>query len=88
MDDVMLTTIDNPYNPFTHWDEWYVYDTQMGYNTCSYLARVTTTFDDMTEKEESEAIDDAIDEIIRINPLGIYRKIRPNDQKTNDTTEK
>lgn len=75
MKETLLTTIDNPYNPFTHWDEWYEYDTQMGYNTCQYLARVAVTFDGMTDEEESQAIDDAIDEIVRLNVLGIYRKI-------------
>ena len=26
MADVMLTTIDNPYNPFTEWNEWLQFD--------------------------------------------------------------
>lgn len=75
MAETMLTTVDNPFDPFTQWDEWYVYDTQMGYNTCAYLARVAVTFDGMTEEEESEAIDDAMNEIVALNPLGIYRRV-------------
>ena len=29
----MLTTIDNPFNPFTNFDDWYAFDTSKGYNT-------------------------------------------------------
>ena len=39
----MLTTIDNPYSPFTQFDEWLEFDTLKGYNTCGYLARVAKT---------------------------------------------
>ncbi len=30
---VRLTTVDNPYDPFTQWDEWYAYDEGKGYAT-------------------------------------------------------
>ena len=33
--DWMLTTSDNPYNPFTQFDEWQMFDSLQGYNTCS-----------------------------------------------------
>lgn len=36
-DEYMLTTVDNPWNPFTHFREWYVYDIMHGYHTLSYL---------------------------------------------------
>ena len=39
--DVMLTTVDNPYSPFTQFDDWYSYDVLKGHNTCSLLARMT-----------------------------------------------
>lgn len=26
--DYLLTTIDNPFNPFTDWDSWYNFDQQ------------------------------------------------------------
>ena len=50
--DVMLTTYDNPYNPFTQWDEWYKYDTDNDYNTPELLAFVMATDDDLLDTEE------------------------------------
>lgn len=70
----MLTTIDNPFDPFTQWDEWRRFDEDMGYFTCSYLARIAKTSDDLSEADYDEAINDAIDEIVSFNILGIYRK--------------
>ena len=36
----MISTSDNPYNPFTNFHEWFVYDETKGYHTCSLLARL------------------------------------------------
>lgn len=74
----MLTTIDNPYDPFTQFDEWYAFDEQKGYHTCSYLARIAKTSNDLSESEQAFAINIAIDEICRLNILGIYRKVYPS----------
>lgn len=70
-----LTTIDNPYNPFTHYEQWLSYDVAHGYNTCGYLARIAKTSDDLSDVDESIAIDNAIDEIIRLDLTGNYIKI-------------
>lgn len=75
MKESMLTTIDNPYDPFTQYDEWFAFDTQKGYNTCSYLARIAKTSDELSEQDEALAIEQAIDEIVRLNVLGIYLKV-------------
>lgn len=71
----MLTTIDNPFNPFTHFDEWYAFDVGKGYYTCAYLARITKSSDELSEADEDLAIEAAIDEIVKLNVLGIYKKI-------------
>ena len=81
----MLTTFDNPYNPFEQFTSWLMFDKEKGYNTCEYLARIAHLSDDMTQKEEDEEIERAIDEIIFLNPLNIYRKVRRNsDTNTNE----
>ena len=76
--DFMITTIDNPFSPFTNYDEWYAFDIAKGYNTCAYLARIAKSSDELTELDQSLAIEQAIDEIIKLNVLGIYLKIEEN----------
>lgn len=71
----MLTTVDNPFNPFTQFNEWKVFDEAKGYFTCSYLARIAKVSDELSEEQESVVIEQAIDEIVSLNILGIYRKI-------------
>ena len=75
---VMLTTIDNIYDPFTQFTLWLLRDQELGYNTYGYLARIAKLTDDMTQKEEDEEIERAIDEIIELNPLGVYIKVYNN----------
>lgn len=30
-----ITTFDNPYNPFEQFSNWFLFDVEKGYNTCS-----------------------------------------------------
>ena len=83
----MLTTLDNPYNPFEQFTHWLLFDKEQGYNTCEYLARIAYLSDDMTQKEENEEIERAIDEIIFTNPLPIYKKVFRNNDKSIDDTK-
>lgn len=71
----MLTTLDNPFNPFSQYKEWYSFDTLKGYNTCTYLSIIAKTSEEQSEIDEEMAIDKAMDEIILLNPLGIYIKV-------------
>ncbi len=71
----MLTTIDNPFDPFDQFDQWYDYDIRNGYNTCSYLARISATSTDLSDSLNSEEIERAIDEIVELNINGVYRKV-------------
>lgn len=70
-----LTTIDNPYNPFTQFDEWFLFDVEKGYNTCDYLGRIARTSDMLTDQENDEEIERAIDEIIKFDFRNIYKKV-------------
>ncbi len=73
-EEFMLTTIDNPYNPFTHFNEWYSYDIAKGYFTCSYLARISEISNELSTPLVNEDLYAAMDEIIRLQPL-MYRKV-------------
>ena len=72
----MLTTVDNPYNPFIDFDSWFMYDVSQGYNSCGYLARIALTSDSLSDSEYNAEIERAIDEIIKYDPLNIYRKVK------------
>ena len=86
--EVMLTTIDNPYNPFEQFDLWLLFDKEKGYNTCEYLARIVNLTNDMSEKEIDVATDRAIDDIIVNDPFGIYKKVTSEDTiKVEEPTE-
>lgn len=74
MDEYMLTTSDNPFNPYTQWEEWYAFDVGAGYHTSSYLARVARSSDELSVADQSLAIKDAIDEILEFNVTGNYVK--------------
>lgn len=77
--EVMLSTIDNPFNPFTDFDTWNTYDMRLGYNTCAFLDRIAVVSDDMSEPDQKLAIQQAIDEIVEENVSGMWRKVTPSD---------
>ena len=71
----MLTTFDNPYNPFTQFNEWFLYDMQQGYNTCGYLDRIANLSNDLSDEEAKQATEAAIDRILDHDFLNIYKKL-------------
>lgn len=82
MNNVALTTTDNPWNPTTNFDEWYAWDTAKGYGTCEYLARVAFVSSDLPDSANDVIINDAIDEIVRKDLIALvtdgkvhYRKV-------------
>ena len=71
----MLTTLDNPFDPFLDFDRWYSFDVEKGYHTCGYLARIANSSDDLSDAEQEYEQEAAIDEIVELNILGIYKKV-------------
>ena len=71
----MLSTIDNPFNPFEDYSSWLMFDKEKGYDSAERLMRIAKLTDDMTQKEENEEIERAIDEIIKYDILNVYIKI-------------
>lgn len=74
----MLTTIDNPYDPFDQFDQWFSYDLSKGYNTCGLLALYGSVATDLTEAIRAETLEHAIDRVIELNPKGVHRKVSKN----------
>ena len=72
----MLTTVDNPYDPIDDFINWYMFDVEKGYNSCSYLARIAKTSEQFTDLENEEEIERAIDEIIKYDFMNMYVKVK------------
>ena len=75
MEVYMLTTTDNPYDPFTQFDDWYAYDERKGYHTCGYIERIAKTSSDLSPADQINSINQAITEILELNVLGNYKKV-------------
>lgn len=75
----MLTTIDNPFNPSTEWEAWFAFDESSGYKTTAFLARVVRTSYELSDADQSLAIEEAIDEIVRENVNGMYTKVEVSE---------
>ena len=75
MEVAMLTTLDNPYNPFTQPDEWYAMDRYLGHYTPEYLARIAVISNGLSPADQELAIDEAINEIVSYNLNGLYCKV-------------
>ena len=77
----LLTTFDNPFDPFEQFTSWFLFDVEKGYNSCEYLARIAKTSDQFTDKENEKEIERAIDEIIKYDFMNLYIKVTEPDKK-------
>jgi hypothetical protein len=71
----MLTTIDNPFNPFVQYKEWEAYDLRMGYNTNLWLARFTTVSYELSEDDYDLEYEAGVDAVLELNPSGLHTRI-------------
>ena len=76
--EVMLTTFDNPYDPFDEFIPWFLFDIEQGYYTCSRLARIARSSSEFSTIEDKRETERAIDEIIDHDFLNIYKKVTRN----------
>lgn len=76
----MLTTIDNPFNPFTQYDEWFQFDEEKGYHTAQFLAKIAKTSSNMSDADYEKEVERAIDEIVKFNVRGIDKKVSDNSE--------
>ncbi len=76
---VGLTTVDNPYDVFTQFAEWYAYDESHGYHTSEYLSRVSNDSIALSDNDNFEFIERAIDDIIRLHNGEFYKKVIAED---------
>lgn len=82
----MITTVDNPHDPFIDFLPWYAYDEGKGYHTSSLLARIISDSEELSIADNNLAFHMAIDDIVAENSLGLYRKVTreiPNPELQN-----
>jgi hypothetical protein len=77
MAEVMLSLVSNPYDPFEQYDLWLNFDHHEGFDTAGLLARAVSVSDSMSEPDQDQAWEDAIDSIVA-NPsfAGMYKKVQ------------
>ena len=71
-----LTTVDNPYDPYEQFEQWYRFDNDHGYNSSGLLMRLAETSSQFTDNENAYEIEKAIDKIVAADPCNIYKKIK------------
>lgn len=83
--EMMITTVDNPFDPFTEFQDWYNYDCLKQYFTYNYLDRIVNITKEMSKKEVDEAYDLGMKQIVSYNPE-LYKLVFKEVQvdETND----
>lgn len=82
--EIMLTTYDNPFNPFTDFETWWKEDLILGHNCCGLLAKTSNVSDVSSDEMNKKYIIDAMNEIVSEEPL-IYRIVTREDYE--DSTD-
>ena len=83
-DEVMLTTVNNPFNPFTEFDNWLNFDNLNGTDCCGTLARIANCTNALSDELNDIEIEKAMDSIVDSMP-GLYVKLH---KSTADSTIK
>lgn len=72
----MLSTKDNPFDPFNDFDNWYRFDCDHEYNSCGILARLYNNSEDLPPIVEARNIEAVIDSFITSDPTNNYVKVQ------------
>lgn len=73
--EVMLTTTDNRFDPFTRWEDWLAEDTVLDHGCCELIGRISYSDADASPASQQYEYECAIDNIIAHDPTGIYKKV-------------
>lgn len=81
--DCMLSTIDNPFDPYDEkqYADWKRYDEEHGYYSESLLARVCKSSEAISDEDNAAAIEEAIDSIVSLNITGKFIKLLPPNKR-------
>lgn len=84
---MMLSTSDNPYNPYKDFSSWYDWDVEHGYNTCAFLDRVATHMRPDHASHDHAFLNSVIESIVKHNVLGVYISVERPEDIDNDVDE-
>lgn len=86
--DFLITTTDNPWNPFTNFDEWNSFDTEYGYCTWQRIDRLMPVdYLRMSESEINQLINKVMDRLVELLP-NTYMKVFNSDEETKESKNK
>ena len=85
--EAMLTTIDNEWDPFDNFSEWYSRDLELARqqnrrSAAGYLAIIAANSDDVSDNEFNQVMNDAIDEIVELDLSGTFKKVTREPRET------
>lgn len=75
MADYVLTTFDNPWNPFTDFKQWLERDHDLGHYTLEKMASFCKTSPYLDDEDNEYIIDECVKEFLSLNPDGIHYKV-------------
>ena len=78
----MLTTLDNPFDPFNNFADWFKFDLEKGHNTSSRIARIADLNSEMTQKEVDEEMERAMNLIVKYDFEDKYIKVQEKQTAT------
>ena len=64
MADFLITTKDNPHNPYTEFDQWLTWDTMHGYNTLGRLDIYNASSTELSDEDEIRLYNEAVESLI------------------------
>lgn len=76
--DSMLTTFDNPFNPFVDFFRWWKEDLLLGHDCCGLLAKESNVSDVASDEVNDKAVVDAMERIVKNEPM-IYKIVYKED---------
>ncbi len=65
---IMVTTYDNPFSPFTQFDEWYQFDISKGYDTLGVLDRMTQNSINLSEEDQDRISETSMIDLVKLLP--------------------